>query len=58
MKRYKIKLVLFNNPQRIKYQTEYAEGAVQASSQAEKHNPGYFCASADLDENDNNTDSK
>lgn len=62
MNRYKIKLVLLNNPQRVKYQTEYAEGAVQASSQAQKHNPGYLCVSADLDEdeenNDNNTNSK
>ena len=62
MKRFKIKLVLFNNPKRVKHQTEYAEGAVQAALQAERHNPGYFCASADLDEdeenNDNNTNSK
>lgn len=59
MKRFKIKLVLFNNPKRVKYQTEYAEGAVQAASQAETHNSGYFCTSADIDEDDdNNTDSK
>lgn len=46
--RYKIILVLFNNPKRIKIQTEYAENAIKAAIQSEQHNPGYFCKSADI----------
>lgn len=48
MKHFKTILVLFNNPQREKFQTEWADNAVAAASQAERHNPGYFCKEVEL----------
>lgn len=48
MPRFRVKLVLFNNIERVKYQSEEADGAVQAAVQAAKHNPGYIAMESNI----------
>ena len=56
MAKFKVKLVLFNNSEQIKYITEEADGAVQAAVQAAKHNPGYITMESDIiEDTDTNT---
>lgn len=56
MPRFRVKLVLFNNVERVKYQTEEANGAVQAAIRAAKHNPGYIASESNIiEDTDTNT---
>lgn len=56
MAKFKVKLVLFNDNKQVKYVTEEADSAVQATLKAAKYNPDYIASESNIiEDEDTNT---
>ena len=56
MAKFKIKLVLFNDNKQVKYVTEEADSAIQATLKAAEHNPDYIDSESNIiEDEDTNT---